>query len=340
VRGLAALYVVAYHAGDAAGVDVAPRGYLAVDLFFVLSGFVLALTAAGDFSARGLRACGAFWVRRVARILPLNLAVVGAIVAANFAAHGGGGAPLGRVACNALALQGFGGCVTLNAPAWTLSFEWLAYLAFPVVLRAVLFSRAALCGFVVALAGMALVGLAVCSGRGTLDSSQFGAGWSAIRCGGEMVLGVAALRVYAAPGWRRRAAPDWVFGMVVLLGAAGCFLGERSGGWIGGDVWAVAVFPVLVLCLAANAGQVGRWLGWAPLHGLGVISFSIYLWHDALLQREARALGVWWPGWMGHGGLFVMMAIVSVIPLAWVSHRVVERPGRAAVRCVFLRGGR
>jgi peptidoglycan/LPS O-acetylase OafA/YrhL len=340
LRGLAALYVVAYHASDAAGVNDAPHGYLAVDLFFVLSGFVLALTAARDFASRGWLASGGFWARRVARIMPLNLFVVGAIVTANVLAHGGTGAPPARVACNALALQGFGTCVSLNAPAWTLSFEWLAYALFPLILGAVLLSPLALCAASVTGAVLALIVMTVTSGRATLDSSQFGPAWSAIRCVGEMVLGVAAYRAYAAPRVRAALSSDTVLGLAVIASAAGCIFGERVAAcWIGGDVWAVAAFPVLILCLASNNGRLGRALGWAPLHALGVISFSIYLLHDPILQRETRLMAAWRPDWTAQGAatcMFVLLAPVSVIPLAWLSRRLIEVPGRRAVRWLLL----
>jgi peptidoglycan/LPS O-acetylase OafA/YrhL len=336
VRGLAALYVVAYHASDAAGVDYAPRGYLAVDLFFVLSGFVLALSAAEDFRVKGWPACGRFWARRLARILPLNVFVVAAIVAANMTAHRGAGAPLARVACNALALQGFGGCVTLNAPAWTLSFEWLAYAAFPVLLIILVFSRIGWCVFTVCIALLGLIGCAAGTGRMTLDSSQFGPGFSAVRCVGEMVLGLAAYRAYAAPSLRRLMSSDIAFAAIILVGSGECWLGEcLRPAWIGGDVWVLAVFPALIITVAANKGSVAQCLGWRALHVLGVISFSVYLLHDAILQREARGMAILYPGWPAPGvisGLFVALATVSVIVPAWLVYRLVERPSRTALR--------
>jgi peptidoglycan/LPS O-acetylase OafA/YrhL len=332
LRGLAAVYVVAYHASDAAGVNLAPHGYLAVDLFFVLSGFVLALTAAGDFAALGWRAAGGFLARRVARIMPLNLAVVAAIVTANIVAHGGAGAPLGRVACNALALQGWGTCVTLNAPAWTLSFEWLAYLVFPVVLWLVLFSPRAVCAAMVVIAWGGLVALALHTGRGSFDSSQFGAGWSAVRCVAEMVLGVAAYRAYAAAAIRQLLGSDAAVLVLCGLGAAACCWGEGAKSFVlGGDVWVALAFPLLIAAVSANAGAVRRWLAAPPLHWLGVISFSIYLVHDALLQRAARLADHAGADWRG-GVWFVVAATACVVPVAWATFVWVERPGRAFVR--------
>jgi peptidoglycan/LPS O-acetylase OafA/YrhL len=333
LRGLAALTVVAYHASDAAGADLVPRGYLAVDLFFVLSGFVLALTASADVAARGLRAAPPFWVRRVARILPLNLAVVAALTAANLAAHGGAGVPVARVACNALALQGLGWCVSLNAPAWTLSVEWLAYLLFPALLLAVVRTGPGSNALSAALAAVAALGgllaLAVHAGRGSLDSVPCGAVWSLVRCLSETVLGVLAHRAFAREATRRVWSRDSAAAGIGVLALCGAAPGRY--GLPGGDLWLALTFPLLVLALAANDGVIRRLLGLAPLHMLGLISFSMYLLHDALLQREARLADGLWPGWRSAAGApwFVLLATASVAPPAWLAWRLVERPGRS-----------
>ena len=59
-----------------------PHGYLAVDLFFVLSGFILSYTHLSSFQRNGIRAFGDFLLRRVARIVPLNVVVLLLLVTA------------------------------------------------------------------------------------------------------------------------------------------------------------------------------------------------------------------------------------------------------------------
>src|ERR1700733_1554994 len=84
LRGLAAWMVVLYHVRVAAAptlgpdvVAIAAKGYLAVDFFFMLSGFVLWLNYAGRLRAGRLREWGDFIIRRLARIWPLHAAMLG-----------------------------------------------------------------------------------------------------------------------------------------------------------------------------------------------------------------------------------------------------------------------
>ena len=85
LRGVAAMAVVMQHFSATAqehsqGVipSLVPHGYLAVDLFFALSGFIMSYTYLDLFQRDGARAYGGFLVKRAARIVPLNLAVLAA----------------------------------------------------------------------------------------------------------------------------------------------------------------------------------------------------------------------------------------------------------------------
>ena len=88
LRGIAAWWVVFYHARlsltewmPEAGTAIAASGYLAVDLFFMLSGFVMWLNYGERLRREGAAGAPAFWWRRFARIWPLHAAVLGAMVA-------------------------------------------------------------------------------------------------------------------------------------------------------------------------------------------------------------------------------------------------------------------
>jgi len=89
LRGIAAMVVVMQHFSTTAQRHAAvnipslvPHGYMAVDLFFVLSGFIMAYTYHADFALRGNLAMPSFLLKRAARILPLNTVTVVAIVLA------------------------------------------------------------------------------------------------------------------------------------------------------------------------------------------------------------------------------------------------------------------
>ena len=153
-----------------------------------------------------------------------------------------------------------------------------------------------------------------------------------VRCVAEMVLGVAAYRAYAAAAIRQLLGSDAAVLVLCGLGAAACCWGEGAKSFVlGGDVWVALAFPLLIAAVSANAGAVRRWLAAPPLHWLGVISFSIYLVHDALLQRAARLADRAGADWRG-GVWFVVAATACVVPVAWATFVWVERPGRAFVR--------
>lgn len=142
LRGFAALAVLFYHIrGGMTGflpdrdISVLAQGYLAVDLFFVLSGFVLWWTYGGEFRDRGVRAAPHFIVRRFARIFPLHLAVLSAMVLFAAALIVSGRDPgehysFAELPAHYLLVQnwGFGDRLAWNDPAWSISTEWAAYL--------------------------------------------------------------------------------------------------------------------------------------------------------------------------------------------------------------------
>lgn len=142
VRGLAALAVLFYHIrGGTAGflpetvIAAFAHGYLAVDLFFVLSGFVLWWNYGEAFRERGARAAPSFIVRRVARIFPLHFAILSAMALFALALLASGrepGAqyPFAQLPAHYLLVQnwGLGDTLAWNDPAWSISTEWAAYL--------------------------------------------------------------------------------------------------------------------------------------------------------------------------------------------------------------------
>lgn len=142
LRGIAALAVLFYHIRSAMtgfvpadGIALLAQGYLAVDLFFVLSGFVLWWNYGPAFAEQGLRAAPSFIVRRFARIFPLHLAILTAMVGFALALMISGRDPgdhysFVQLPAHYLLLQNWGLIADLawNDPAWSISTEWAAYL--------------------------------------------------------------------------------------------------------------------------------------------------------------------------------------------------------------------
>lgn len=148
IRGLAAWWVVLFHlrhllvpSAPAWVIGALAHGNLAVDLFFILSGFVMALNYGDRVGGGGWRGYGDFLFRRFARIYPLHLLILLGFAMYALAAVRFGGATLetqdwGYFGASVLLVQnwGFYGATDWNVPAWSISTEAFAYLLFPALL--------------------------------------------------------------------------------------------------------------------------------------------------------------------------------------------------------------
>jgi peptidoglycan/LPS O-acetylase OafA/YrhL len=160
LRGIAALWVVLYHYSVQcfpnldirAYTYVVEKGYLAVDMFFMLSGFVMAHVYHQRFAKSVSDNYWSFIVARIARIYPLHLLILLLFVATAFASHLmastlqdslrdiplGGSRSLEALIANIFMLQGLKASnLSWNYPAWSISVEFIAYLLFPFALPAI-----------------------------------------------------------------------------------------------------------------------------------------------------------------------------------------------------------
>jgi peptidoglycan/LPS O-acetylase OafA/YrhL len=165
LRGIAAVYVVIFHYFLGVGMSnplktLLAHGYLGVDLFFVLSGFVMALNYGHLFETGfSFLAYRTFLGRRIARIYPLYVAgtLVGFVLTqAALIEPLRSGSTSGNLVANLLMVQSWGVGQSYDPPAWSISTEWAAYLLFPLlVVPAVL--RGSLAALTMLCAGAATV---------------------------------------------------------------------------------------------------------------------------------------------------------------------------------------
>jgi peptidoglycan/LPS O-acetylase OafA/YrhL len=304
---------------------------MAVDFFFVLSGFIMSYTYAASFLSGRPGAYADFLGRRVARIVPLHVAVillVTALAAVSVAVSGANiffdttSFPADFIA-NLLLLPGLGFGANFNGPSWSISTEIVAYLLFP-LLVACMFSRSRL--LTAASAGAALFFLVLLAAQTPrLELSYDGSPESLVRCLTEFSLGMLAYRAYASGRFRVLATDGAAFGLV-----AACIVSLL----LRIDLPAALMFPPLVLAFATNRGRAGRLMEMRIPYFLGVISYSIYLIHNPLRPIESEvvqwALGTNLPRW--EAVVFAIAGTISVVPFAWAAFELVERPGRSFVR--------
>ena len=229
LRGVAAFMVVLYHLGGhhlGQGVarQLVEHGYLWVDLFFSLSGFVLAITYTKYFAA-GLKASALqkFTLERIARIFPLFwfVTLLGfgrAQMYSHFglAVHGATSAvPVPPTAftlvTNLLLIQAWGLAGSIVGPGWSLSTEWAVSLAFPLLASIIMISHrsGAWLLLVISLLSLGWLGLlppsltGAVGVRGPMDMTTGTSYAPLLRCFADFTLGMIALRVSADERVRR-----------------------------------------------------------------------------------------------------------------------------------------
>ena len=303
-------------------------GYLAVDIFFVLSGFVLALTYRDMFGGRKLAlAYRTFLTYRIARVLPLNLAIVGTVAALvwifsswDFPEPFAQARHPGIVLANLLLIQDWGASASVVKPAWSLSVEMAIYFVFPFLLW-LAWGRA---WAIPALIGSALLFWLARLGQGEVDRGFLADNFMAL-VGGDFVrgltgfyFGLLCFRALQAPAVKALAGRAELVVVIVFLALVA---------WSPSDFAPILFCPPLVLALAADHGLVSRLLHARPLHYLGTISYSIYLTHYCIITAARSLLG---PFDAPQVGLTIALTLLTSI----AAYHLIERPARRWIRSV------
>lgn len=334
LRFLAALWVVLYTAWphlDVSWIPVAvTRGYLGVEVFFVLSGFILShvyLEAAGQ----GRYSYGGFLWARIARVYPLHLLTLFGMVALGIAGTAAGLSIDGSLTdWRALPAHltmthawGLAPSSAFNHPSWSISAEWFAYLTFPAwaFLAWRLRERP-----VVAVAGAVALALAIYAAFQPLAGFSLTEAtfrWGALRIVPCFVLGCALYLVY-------RRAPIPFAGPVALISGLGLLASASLGFW---DPVTVLLAGGLILGLGSLDNARAGLMGSKAAVYLGEISYSIYMVCAPVLlimtNVAARLTGA--DDKRFH--IIVWLVVVAAIPVAaMATYHLVERPARKALR--------
>ena len=264
----------------APGQSILRNGYLAVGVFFVLSGFVLARSYGSTNWNRVT--LWKFGMGRIARIYPaylLSLVIVSPfMVSFLFSPQRGSIWQKGAVLANyGFVLQGWGHApvVNWNTPAWSLSCEFFFYLCFPLLAMVLRGKRALLIAVVVA-----LVISPVLTAEGVPNS------WKPLQHFGDFLLGIAAAAAYdgivrSGTAWARRGA--WFYAPAFLMATAIVAFPHIVPHGITLTGALRPLNPILILGLALGGGLPARLLSTEACTYLGKASYSLYIIHIPLL---------------------------------------------------------
>ena len=319
LRALAVVLVVAYHSQP----DLLPGGFVGVDIFFVISGFVITLTLQREFSSAGALDLRSFYVRRIRRILPALAAMTVTVAVAAVFVMGV------SKASNDTAATGFAASTLwanvrlylnpagyFDAPAesnallhtWSLSVEEQFYLFFPVLMSVAFRMRRRAVILGVAAAGS----LGLC----LLTTGPWAFYMTPARAWEFLVGALVALSLPRLRLARELTARS--LGAVGAIGIVGASLGFSSETPFPGTAALVPVLSTAAL-LVAGAGST-RWvsavLRMRPIVRIGDLSYGWYLWHWPAIVF-ARLLGQSVTVWS-----------LGSLALAWTSATLVERPLR------------
>lgn len=335
IRGVAAFSVMLYHLSQnpafaAFKTPFFAKGYLCVDLFFVLSGFIIAFIYGEKFANGGNSAIyGQFLLNRIARVFPLNFVVTlvfAARMLVNVSDSTAYTLTVPDFVANIFMVQGWGfGAHALAGNSWSVSTEILAYLLFPLLVR-VAFSRFWWLQAVIAVAVLGLVAASGLGVEGVMDVVRRDSFLPALRCVAGFSLGLVAFRLADYAIVRKWLASNQALVAVMVLQAI-LFLIPNA------DLAIVLTFPLLILVLYYDGSLSEKIFGNRIVYHLGIISYSIYLWHPLFRDIAARALGVAQKhGLIGFDILFVVAAIAMTWVASYLSYRFVESKSRDWIR--------
>lgn len=334
LRALAVVAILIFHAAP----TLAPGGFVGVDVFFVLSGFLITGIVA-DERETGRFGFARFYLRRARRILPAYVVVLAAVAIAAWVvmmprematlgwALGGSALFL----ANVVFAQGGGYFEPMAEQSpllhlWSLSVEEQFYLLWPWLILGL--SWPPLRRFRLALALALLVGsLAAAQALVTHNGQRIAFFHLPFRAW-EFMLG--AVLALGAPAPPRRAAAEGAVGLGLLLIVGSVALLNADAPFPGLHAVPATLGAALVIWGGANASAAAP-LRWRPVVGLGLVSYSLYLWHWPLLVFSRLLLGR--PLTMTEG----LAVAAASLPLAALSWRFVEQPWRGTAPTPRLR---
>ena len=340
LRALAVTAVLLYHAG----LPWIPGGFLGVEVFFVISGYLITCVLLTDRERTGRLDLKQFWFRRARRLLPALLVLLLGTLAMAVLFYRGEVTELRGDLLAALGYSTnwyfildrqsyfeFAGRPPLLQHLWSLAIEEQFYLIWPLVL-ALLLGRLRRGGMFVLLISGAVASSVLMAAlwRPDADPSRVYYGTDTRAAG--LLIGAALAFVWAPwalPPLRHRAHALLLnavgLGSLAALAYLHLELDQYQPLLYRGGFALVAVSTALIIAVAVHPqAHAGRLLGIAPLRWLGTRSYAVYLWHWPvfMLTRPGADVSL-------DGGELLALRLGITFALAELSYRLVEKPVRS-----------
>lgn len=337
LRGLAAVTVLLFHSSSlaityAGGANTGgallwiwSRGYLAVDLFFFLSGFVLTHVYRSRFAEeRSWQAISKFLWARFCRVYPASVFTTAVFILAftigRLPFPAGVSFKEQLIAALLLMQVPWLDKIVINGPSWSISAEFYGYLLFPFIVPVICRLR----GRVAAALGVALL-IEIAIDHMIFSHEPQDWGWGALlRALPEFTAGVFAYRAYSGRLFRGFWEKDATLVGVMAMIIAACFAGVSDGP-------IVILLVALLLAAVCNSGRMAGLLNAGPLRWLGEVSYSVYIFQALPLMLAVAFSGALIAHGLG-GAWFTAFASLLAIGGGVLVHRCVDVPARAWLR--------
>jgi len=359
IRALAVLAVLGFHFAPGA----VPGGFLGVDLFFVLSGYLITRMIVAEYLAFGRFRFGRFYLRRARRLLPgLAAVLLGCLAVSVFwrdqltTVRAATAAAAAYVSNWWLSFAHQSYFVSAGRPSmlqhlWSLAVEEQFYLLWPVITVAVLVwigrgprpadrMRRWVAGVA---AGLALASALEMGVLAALTDAPYSSDASRLYYGTDthsmgLLLGAALGALMASPPRRREFDPSTprllpvalsdlaaLGGLVVLAVAVFTVDESEPGLYRGGFLLVAAIGAVVTAAVARRGSRVGRALDAAPLRWVAHRSYAMYLWHWPVAVVTRPGIDLPWPA-----PVVLALRLGVTVALADLTYRGIERPIRRA----------
>lgn len=353
LRGIAALLVAVFHFEMAVARFVPAaqsmffeKCYLMVDLFFIMSGFIMMHVYSNQFKNKiQPETLKNFLVARFARVYPLHLFSLLLLVVVVRWLTNWGNPPIileqpSDILPNIFLLHSFGvtNIYSWNIPSWSISAEWAAYLLFPIIALFINKKRTLSVILLVVLVIVAYYAIMYLLPRKNPINpaipvphnlnTTFDYGY--IRGIAGFTAGVLVYLLYKLRDFRKAFSSD-IASFVIIVGIIIAMHFSLN------DGITVALFAMLVLSFTANNGRIAKFCNREFLQFLGNISYSVYLMQ--IFLQEPFSHGALLPGTVGIGRgkqnidfstgvMYCVVYLILLILLSYVTYQWVERPSR------------